>query len=53
MLANEMLLIYLGVAQIGSFKLDRCLWQIKGKRKGAVVEIFSRPKAKKFREPQE
>jgi hypothetical protein len=39
------LTVYLGVAQIGSFELDRCLRQIKGKRKGAAVEIFSRPKA--------
>ena len=37
-------LIFRGVAQFGSFEVDRCLWQIKEDRNGAAVEIFPRSK---------
>ena len=32
-------IIFRGVAQFGSFELDRCRGQKKGERKGAAVEI--------------
>lgn len=45
---------YRDVAQFGSFEFDRVRWKIKGKRKGAAVEIYRRDlRLNKFREPQE
>ena len=36
-----------GVAQFGSFEFDRRRWRVKGKRKGAAIEMLRRSKPEK------